>query len=609
MIDLKKEIRLSDLARRPQRQTTPGTRTAPQRAQKRLLSRRPKRRELIGLKVGGSQLAAARIANNGSAQLLQLARRPLPAGLVVGGEVRDVSALAAALDEFFSANKLPRRGVRLGVATNRIGVRAFEMAGINDERQLANAVLFRAPEALAIPLEEAVLDYQIVSETVDETGTVNRKILLAAAYRESIDRYVAACHQARIELVGIELEAFALLRALAPAPDPEAAPAAVVAVAIGHDRSTLAISDGLVCDFTRVLEWGGATLDDAIARELNLTPFDAAELKLRLSLTAAAALGGPDAPDEARGRETVRRELQTLARELVTSLQFYQGQPGSLAIGQILLTGGTSQLPGLAEELERLTRVRVRTADPLARVQAAEALRSEAHLPSLASAIGLAIEPTLRPINLLPEAARGGTQWAAGQGRRPAGKRVLVAAGATAAVAAAACGTLFVHERNSVHAKHTTLSGLQQKVAAAQATTAATDAGHANTQARAATLTSLAQQRLAWEKVLHDLARVLPADARLQSLQAAAAAAAPDAAAATTSTASTPGTSAATPSTFTIDGFTSSQYGVALVLDRLALLPWLSDVTLQQSVRSQDSNGPTMQFTIGANLRSRGGQQ
>ena len=72
-----------------------------------------------------SDRIASRVANNGSAQLLQLARRPLPPSVVVGGEVRDVAALAAALNELFSVNKLPRRNVRLGVATNRIGVRSF----------------------------------------------------------------------------------------------------------------------------------------------------------------------------------------------------------------------------------------------------------------------------------------------------------------------------------------------------------------------------------------------------------------------------------------------------------------------------------------------------
>jgi Tfp pilus assembly PilM family ATPase len=49
----------------------------------------------------------------------------------------------------------------------------------------------------------------------------------------------------------------------------------VVVVSIGHDRSTFAVSDGRVCEFTRVLEWGGSTLDVAIARELDLAPSEA----------------------------------------------------------------------------------------------------------------------------------------------------------------------------------------------------------------------------------------------------------------------------------------------------------------------------------------------
>src|SRR6266545_1463917 len=46
-------------------------------------------KRLVGLKIGASQLAAARVANNGSAELLQVAREPLNPGIVVGGELRD----------------------------------------------------------------------------------------------------------------------------------------------------------------------------------------------------------------------------------------------------------------------------------------------------------------------------------------------------------------------------------------------------------------------------------------------------------------------------------------------------------------------------------------
>ena len=64
-------------------------------------------------------------------------------------------------------------------------------------------------------------------------------------------------------------------------------PAAVVAVTVGHDRTTLAISDGAVCDFMRVLEWGGSTLTSAIERDTGVTSTEAAELKLGLSLDGA----------------------------------------------------------------------------------------------------------------------------------------------------------------------------------------------------------------------------------------------------------------------------------------------------------------------------------
>jgi len=88
----------------------------------------------------------------------------------------------------------------------------------------------------------------------------------------------------------------------------------------------------------------------------------------------------------------VSEELQTFARELVSSLQFYQGQPGSLGIAEIVLTGGTAQMPGLDVELARLIGVRVRVGDPLARVERGKKLGEPERVGSLAVAIGLGIE-------------------------------------------------------------------------------------------------------------------------------------------------------------------------------------------------------------------------
>jgi type IV pilus assembly protein PilM len=366
----------------------------PRAARPARVPRRPARgKQLVGLKIGASQIAAARVVNNGAAELVQVARADLRPGLVVGGELREPDALAEQLRDFFREHRLPRRSVRLGISNNRIGVRTFEIAGITEPKQLENAIRFRAQEALPIPIEEAVLDYRVLAEGTNDEGEPMRRILLVVAYRELVDRYVGACRKAGLTLAGIDLEAFALLRSLAaPRTEEDESDAALVAVAIGHERSTLAVSDGRVCEFTRVVEWGGAALNVAIARALDLSPPEAEAIKRALSLHASAPIDGLTPEQVQAVEETVRRQIHTFARELVSSLQFYQGQPGSLGIGEIVVTGGTAHLPGLAEELQKLIGVAVRLGDPLARVRVGKRVREHEQVGSLAVAIGLGID-------------------------------------------------------------------------------------------------------------------------------------------------------------------------------------------------------------------------
>jgi type IV pilus assembly protein PilM len=354
-----------------------------------------RQKALVGVKIGASGISAARVVRNGSKlELLDLVREPLVRGVVVAGEVRDAPALAAALAYLFNTHHLPKKAVRLGVSNNRIGVRIIEVSGVMDAKQLENAIRFRAQEVLPIALEDAVLDYQQLGESVNADGELIRRILLVVAYRDLIDRYVVAFKEAGVRLVGIDLEAFGLLRALIPEHAGERSDAAHVVVSIGHERSTFAVSDGQICEFTRVLEWGGSTLDVAIARQLNLAPSEAEPVKHSLTLDDSVLPLQPGVTQEqvATAADIVRRQLQTFARELVSSLQYYQNQPDSLGIGDIVITGGTSLLPGLAGELQRLIGVSVRVGDPFERVTPAKGVVVDESQRALAAAIGLAIE-------------------------------------------------------------------------------------------------------------------------------------------------------------------------------------------------------------------------
>jgi type IV pilus assembly protein PilM len=351
-----------------------------------------KAKRLVGLKIGASQIAAAEVVNNGAPELVEVFREPLEPGLVVQGEIRDPEGLALALKRLFELHKLPKRGIRLGLANNRIGVRVFEIEGVTDEQQLDNAIRFRAEEVLPIPLDQAVLDYVVLDDSVREDGTAWKRILLVVAYREVVDRYLQACRSAGLEVVGIDLEAFALLRAIEAPADRSPDAGALVAVAIGHDRTTIAVSTGRHCEFTRVLDWGGWSLNVAIARELDRAPSEVEGLKRQLSFSGSAEVEGFTPEQVAKAREAIQRSLSSFVRELVASLQFYQAQPGALGIGEVVVTGGTAHMDGLPEVLGEQIGVPIRLGDPFKRLKVGPKVVHEGARGSLAVAIGLGIE-------------------------------------------------------------------------------------------------------------------------------------------------------------------------------------------------------------------------
>ena len=189
----------------------------------------------------------------------------------------------------------------------------------------------------------------------------------------------------------------------------------------------------------------------------------------------------------------------------------------------------------------------------------------------------------MRAVNLLPLEARYRKRWWAADAVPASPQRILTGGGILAAVLALSLGGAYLLQKSIVEDRETTKAGLEPRVAAAEAEAAQIRAQQDNAQARLAAFTTVTSSRITWHKVLRDLSRVLPPNAYLSNLAASAAA---------------PAGAGTAPTAFTISGSTSSQPAVALVLDRLALLPWLSDVTLQSSSRGE--NGVT--FTISANF-------
>jgi type IV pilus assembly protein PilM len=204
------------------------------------------------------------------------------------------------LRSFFKDNELPRN-VRLGIANQQIVVRQIELPQIDGDAERAAAVRFQAAEAIAMPLDDAVLDYQIVSREPDADGRPRMQVVIAAR-TGMVQRLVEAVTGAGLKpsaSISTRSRSCARWRSTTRAARGRTSSATLAASRIWR----LAVGD--LCLFTRPVSatWDGEAAASMIADEIRL------------------------------------------------SLDYYMTPPGARAVGDIVLSGPGSKDPAFIHEL------------------------------------------------------------------------------------------------------------------------------------------------------------------------------------------------------------------------------------------------------------------
>jgi type IV pilus assembly protein PilM len=200
----------------------------------------------VGLHIDSQRASAVAVDRK---RITAAASIELPPGAVTdGGGVAESDQLSEALRELFARADFGRR-VYMGLSVHHGVVRLLDMPLIEDEDQRDSAVRFQAAEAIAMPLDEAILDYAFVGQSLQGGEAPRMQVVLAAARRGPVLSFVDAVQAAGLRPLGLELEPFALVRALGePAQENEVAR---LYCHIGATAAVLAIAIGHTCLFTR----------------------------------------------------------------------------------------------------------------------------------------------------------------------------------------------------------------------------------------------------------------------------------------------------------------------------------------------------------------------
>ncbi len=344
----------------------------------------------IGLDVGSTAVRAAEIVPGDPPVLDRAAQVPIPEGAVEDGEVRDPSRVASSIADLWQRGGFRGKQVSMGVANQRVVVREVSVPAL-PPKELRQALPYQVQDLIPIPVDDAVLDFDILDE-FEQEGAAMLRLLVVAAQRDMLNRLVESAQQAKLDPVGVDLVPFALIRAVGRDDGlglDQAEVGGEAIVDIGADVTNICVHERGVARFVRILPSAGRDVTTAVAGQLGISSDEAEALKRGQSSNGAA--------ERPEGQTIVRNRVSGLVDEIRSSMDFYRAQTPGVEVTSVLVTGGGSKMPGLVELLRERVGPSVGPGRAFGKVQVRlgmdEAARADAE-PLLAVAVGLALPQT-----------------------------------------------------------------------------------------------------------------------------------------------------------------------------------------------------------------------
>lgn len=322
--------------------------------------------KVVGLDIEAGSVAATEVTVNGSAKLSRSGVAALAPGIAREGEIADPKALGEVLKKLFAEQKLSR-SVRVGIANQRVVVRTLQLPMLEKDAEIEAAVRFQAPNSIPMPLEQAVIDWQVIEPSPEAAQAGMMEVVVVAARRETVAGLIEAVSSAGLKPVGIDVAAFGMIRALpgsasGPAPSYEQrrdigdgvpeGPRARLLCNLG-DVTNLAVARGDACVFTRISSFGMEGIAQRLAERRGLTLEHSRQWLMHVGLDTPAVEISGDPEIVQAAREALEEGVAKLAGELRLSLEYYGTQENAVAVDEIVVCGTGAVIAGLPDALGR----------------------------------------------------------------------------------------------------------------------------------------------------------------------------------------------------------------------------------------------------------------
>ena len=338
---------------------------------------------LIGVDISSTSVKVLELSrNNDRFQVEAYASEPLPPNAIVEQSISNDEAVGEAIRKAVGRSRTSAKRAAIAVAGSAVITKTVHMnAGLNDE-EMDLQIRAEADQYIPYPLEEVALDWEVQENQEQDGDMVD--VLLAACRSETVERRKDAVEYANLEAGVVDVEAFCTERAFQLLVDQfDSDDVETVAVLdIGATMTTLSVLHEGRSIYTREQLFGGRQLTEDIMRRYGLSEEEAQRAKLEGGL-----------PDDYES-EVLEPFRKAVVQQVSRSLQFFYSSSQFNDVDYIVLAGGTSAIPLLAEHVEEDLGVGTVIANPFVNMTLSQKVNASLlanDAPSLMIACGLAM--------------------------------------------------------------------------------------------------------------------------------------------------------------------------------------------------------------------------
>jgi type IV pilus assembly protein PilM len=336
-----------------------------------LFSKDTKGQSYLGVDIGGSSIKMVELTNNqGRAQLVTYGFLERSMKTNDQSLLESPQEMARAIKSVFEKAKVKTNTAITALPASSVFSTVINLPEINRKdlispKKISEAVEKEAAKVLPLPIDEMVLDWKILGENSEDEkanldGTIkNLQVLLTAAARSLIQKYIDIFKQANINLLSLETESFAIARALVGKDK-----STVIVVDIGAANTDISIVDNSVPFIERTVNLGGFAITQLMAKSLGVSLDQAEQFKRDLVNYPASLPQGKLLPP------VIEQAIRPIVNEVKYLIEFFNKQPGqeSKRVQKIILSGGTAKLFNFPAYFTEIFNIRTFLGDPWARV-------------------------------------------------------------------------------------------------------------------------------------------------------------------------------------------------------------------------------------------------